>query len=126
MKLQHFLLPVRTSRLLLSVENVKEIFSEIEVILNFNLIFLEKLEQRIQQWSLQQTIGDIFVEMVSRFFLMIEFSQKDFFKLYQVYINNYNHAIETLNLQKVKNVEFSAWIQVDFDKICWNYVESGV
>eukprot|EP01102_Stenamoeba_stenopodia_P003758 TRINITY_DN1390_c0_g1_i1.p1 TRINITY_DN1390_c0_g1~~TRINITY_DN1390_c0_g1_i1.p1 ORF type:complete len:1021 (+),score=227.99 TRINITY_DN1390_c0_g1_i1:133-3195(+) len=69
---------------LVNEKQCKQIFSNIEVILNYNTKLLVDLEKRVHQWSHQQLLGDIF--------LMIT----HFLKTYTEYVTNYDTAIQTL------------------------------
>jgi hypothetical protein len=53
------------------------LFSDIEVILRMNTLLLDKLSERMNNWSNIQKIGDIFVGMTESF------------KLYTQYVNNF-------------------------------------
>jgi hypothetical protein len=63
---------------------LKTIFSNIEVILNINSILLKKLQQRGDNWHVDQKIGDVFLSML------------EFLKCYNQYVNHYNKSIDTL------------------------------
>lgn len=47
-----------------SEEEIKIIFSNIEMIRNFNQSLLDAFAQRMGVWSPEQVIGDIFLQMV--------------------------------------------------------------
>lgn len=44
---------------------VDEIFYQVPAILNVHQVFLEQLRRRLEQWDLQQKIGDVFLDVVS-------------------------------------------------------------
>ncbi len=46
-------------------EKIKCIFYQIEIINSYTGILLAELERRIDNWSPQSTLGDIFIKMVS-------------------------------------------------------------
>ncbi|EGC35087.1 hypothetical protein DICPUDRAFT_152605 [Dictyostelium purpureum] len=71
----------------LSQEEVKIVFSQIEVILLYNSMLLEKLSSRIynDSWSYHQRIGDIFLEMIH--FLKVP---------YRHYITNFTQCLKVL------------------------------
>lgn len=51
---------------ILSQDEISVIFSNIEIIFNFNKELLDAIEQRIKFWTNAQKIGDIFVRMVDQ------------------------------------------------------------
>lgn len=65
--------------------DVKSIFSSIEHILPLNKTLLKSLEERVNKWSPEQTIGDIFLRFAP------------FLKMYTTHSNNYDQALETLS-----------------------------
>ncbi|KAK5582495.1 hypothetical protein RB653_004080 [Dictyostelium firmibasis] len=78
----HYLKP---SEAFLSTQQVRSIFSQIEIIHRYNSLILEKLVSRNKIWySSGQKIGDIFIEMSA------------FLKVYTIYVNNYNNSIQTI------------------------------
>jgi hypothetical protein len=85
----------------ISKSEIKNIFSEIEVILNYNVMLLNELEKRMDNWSQEQIIGDIFLKIT------------DFLKVYTQYVNNYNRAIHTMHSCE-KNEKFSSFLLVNF------------
>jgi len=85
-----FIDPMRSSEVI-TKEQVRAIFSEIEVILGYNKMLLGNLEARMQKWNFYTNLGDIFKRMT------------DFLKAYTQYVNNYNSAITTISA--VKHVE---------------------
>jgi len=46
-------------------EKIKCIFYQVEIINSYTGILLAELERRIDNWSPQSTLGDIFIKMVS-------------------------------------------------------------
>lgn len=76
---------------LLTRDQVRAIFSEIEVILAYNRMLLASLKKRMETWSCDTKLGDIFMKMT------------DFLKVYTQYVNNYDSALTTINT--VKHVE---------------------
>ncbi|KAM9963498.1 hypothetical protein ACTFIW_006729 [Dictyostelium discoideum] len=78
----HYLKP---SEAFLSTQQVRSIFSQIEIIHRYNSLILEKLVSRNKIWySSGQKIGDVFIEMSA------------FLKVYTIYVNNYNNSIQTI------------------------------
>jgi hypothetical protein len=45
-------------------QDIKAIFSEIEVILNYNAMILGQIEARASNWTDDQRVGDIFLKTV--------------------------------------------------------------
>jgi hypothetical protein len=50
-----------------NMQELKTIFSNIEILLNLSSQLLLELEERAAKWTTQQKIGDIFVKMVRSF-----------------------------------------------------------
>jgi hypothetical protein len=48
-----------------SPEDIKTIFSNVEVLLNFSTKLAHELESRIVNWTPNQMVGDIFLKFVS-------------------------------------------------------------
>ena len=71
-----FLTPLRAASLneqtaIISAQQVKNMFPNIEIIYNVNKQFLADLQERFNNWSIQQRIGDIFLRMVRNMSLLI-------------------------------------------------------
>ncbi len=66
--IQSFLQPLRknasASGALITQEDLKAVFSDIEVILGYNSIILNDLEGRLKTWDQHTKLGDIFLKMV--------------------------------------------------------------
>ncbi|KAL6075688.1 RhoGEF domain containing protein [Balamuthia mandrillaris] len=73
-----------SSSAILTKEERKLLFSELEVILGYQEELLSNLTLRIESWSLDQRLGDIFKNMVT------------FLKVYTSYVNQFNQAITLL------------------------------
>ncbi|KAL6051464.1 DH domain-containing protein (Fragment), variant 2 [Balamuthia mandrillaris] len=84
----------------LTTENIKTIFYQLTIIVGFNQLFLEKLEQRLDspEWSIDSKLADVFITM------------GDVFRVYAGYINNYSQAINTLVAVK-KNRKFQEFLE---------------
>jgi hypothetical protein len=52
---------------IISKEEVKGVFGEVEVILGLNSFLLKELSDRLSNWSYSTKIGDIFLRMVIPF-----------------------------------------------------------
>lgn len=48
----------------LTVADVRALFSQVEVIYNYNFKVMVRLEERVNEWSWTQKLGDLFLEMV--------------------------------------------------------------
>lgn len=95
-----FIVPLRDkgNEQVITAEERKALFSEIEVILGLNSSLLSELEERMAQWSFDQCLGDIFKQFTS------------FLKVYTSYINNFDNSITTLAKLKQSNANFSAYL----------------
>jgi hypothetical protein len=95
--IQCYLIPLReaakSSNPILTLEEIKNIFGQWEVIYGFSCEFLRQLEDKLQNWDNATQIGNCFLQMA------------DFLKIYAAYFNNYTLALQTLNNAK-KNPAF--------------------
>jgi hypothetical protein len=84
----YYLLPFRTASMspspIISNDEIKKIFGQLEVIYGFNNMFLGQLEEKVKNWSASTQIGLTFLQMA------------DFFKIYSAYFNNYKLASQTI------------------------------
>ncbi|KAH3763180.1 Guanine exchange factor for Rac 30 [Pelomyxa schiedti] len=79
-------------------EQIKSLFSNLDVIANFNKVLLDCLEERMKNWTDTTRIGDVFCSTAA------------FLKCYVEYINNYNHCLTTLSeLSNTK--KFAAFLE---------------
>ena len=77
---------------ILTGEEIKLLFSNVEIILNFNKILLETLDQRIKVWNPETSLlGDFFMKVT------------DFLRIYVDYVNNFDLAINFITSQKQSN-----------------------
>lgn len=53
----------------MSNEDIKTIFSSVEIILGFTTQVKSQLEARMKQWPAVQKLGDIFKELVRYYFI---------------------------------------------------------
>eukprot|EP01117_Protostelium_nocturnum_P009756 TRINITY_DN3487_c0_g1_i2.p1 TRINITY_DN3487_c0_g1~~TRINITY_DN3487_c0_g1_i2.p1 ORF type:complete len:1224 (+),score=478.26 TRINITY_DN3487_c0_g1_i2:243-3914(+) len=83
---------------LVEPEDIKTIFSDIEVIHGINSLFLEAFEKKITSWSPLQVLSDVF----SSFQVSL--------RMYTQYVNNYNRSIARIAELKKTNKEFDAWL----------------
>jgi len=99
---EHFLVPLREAakkNQLITQDQVKTIFSVVEVIYNFQREILMKLTERMKSWSYEQKLGDLFLEMAP--VLMV----------YSQYGNNYKKALTTFYKCREENQDFNAFIK---------------
>lgn len=92
-----FEVPFREANIL-SNDQFVHIFSNLDVIRNFNTILLKDLEQIISNWTSNSLLGGVFLQMA------------DFLKLYTTYINNYTSALQTISFCKQSSV-FTALLE---------------
>eukprot|EP01133_Synstelium_polycarpum_P001194 gene1194-1376_t len=108
---------------LVSKDQIKSVFSDIQIIHSFGQKLIEKLRPRIDAWDHYQKLGDIFLEIA------------DFLKVYTSYIQNYNNALTTLeelrkkdksvvalldtarNLPVCKNFELTAFLIMPIQRV---------
>eukprot|EP01104_Vermistella_antarctica_P011725 TRINITY_DN330_c1_g1_i1.p1 TRINITY_DN330_c1_g1~~TRINITY_DN330_c1_g1_i1.p1 ORF type:complete len:585 (+),score=92.20 TRINITY_DN330_c1_g1_i1:52-1806(+) len=94
-----YLAPLEKSQLV-DRKLVKSIFSIIDVVLSFHEILLPSLEERIDNYTIDTCIGDVFVGLV------------DYLKCYTTYVNNYNNAIIDLSDARDANNAFNEFLEV--------------
>jgi hypothetical protein len=103
---EEFLTPLRAASLneqtaIISTQQVKNLFPNIEIIYNVNKQFLLDLQERVNNWSIQQRVGDIF------------FSMTGFLRTYTLYVENY--SIVTLTVDECMKLEsFRKFIKDSF------------
>ncbi|KAL6078206.1 hypothetical protein QOT17_001810 [Balamuthia mandrillaris] len=89
---------ITQSELLLSENDIKNIFSHTQVIFNFSQHLTESLRDRLKHWHVEQRIGDVFLSVM------------DYFHVYSDYCNNYNEALLLLS-QREQNKNFAMFIK---------------
>ncbi|KAM9962511.1 hypothetical protein ACTFIR_005419 [Dictyostelium discoideum] len=83
------------SRDVITKDQQKLIFSDIQIIYNFGNKFLDQLRNRCgNNWRVYQKISDLFLQISA------------FLKVYTSYVQNYNTALETLEELKKKDKQF--------------------
>jgi hypothetical protein len=95
---------VTSSKPLLVLDEVKSIFSSLEVIVAYNERLLSQLQPRVESWSPNQRLGDIFIQICG------------FLKVYTNYIANYNASMATLNRCRTKKEKFAQWLAEQEEK----------
>jgi len=82
-------------------DDIRIIFSDIQVILNFHETLLSDIEPRVSHWSARQCLGDIFLKIIA------------FLKVYTNYLQNFNESNTRLhNLSK--NEKIAKFLEVLF------------
>eukprot|EP01127_Copromyxa_protea_P024457 TRINITY_DN9638_c0_g1_i1.p1 TRINITY_DN9638_c0_g1~~TRINITY_DN9638_c0_g1_i1.p1 ORF type:complete len:508 (+),score=42.60 TRINITY_DN9638_c0_g1_i1:33-1556(+) len=85
---------------IITIGEVRDIFSSIAVIQNYSKALHDSLRNRLDEWDNDTTkIGDIILDL------------SHFMKTYHSYVTNYTHAINTLSTCQ-KNPQFSELLQV--------------
>jgi hypothetical protein len=90
--------PFRTREDLVTAVQAKSIFSQVDIILKYNLLLYTDLQKRMEEGR-DSKIADIFLRFT------------DFLKIYTVYVNNYTTAFSTIR-ECMKNPKFSLFIEV--------------
>eukprot|EP01104_Vermistella_antarctica_P012146 TRINITY_DN3469_c0_g1_i1.p1 TRINITY_DN3469_c0_g1~~TRINITY_DN3469_c0_g1_i1.p1 ORF type:complete len:726 (-),score=197.77 TRINITY_DN3469_c0_g1_i1:7-2031(-) len=90
---------------ILDREQVKSVFSSIEIILNYNLTLFADLQRRHDEWSVHSCVADVFVELCT------------FLKVYTDYVANFHHAVDTLHSLKASNAHFKRFIADTFEHL---------
>jgi hypothetical protein len=82
---------IRNKKPILEAEQVTAIFSDMEIIYSFNSQLLKDLTPIVQNWSVRQCLGAIFLKIM------------DFLKIYSGYIQNFNTALDVLHQCRKKS-----------------------
>eukprot|EP00727_Mastigamoeba_balamuthi_P004155 m51a1_g13737 putative domain containing protein (1263) ;mRNA; r:156087-161140 len=77
---------------------IKAMFSNIEVIANFNSVLLDKLGSRLANWNETTPIGDVFIMVTV------------YLRSYVEYVNNYENATSTLSRLRKENLAFQQFL----------------
>ncbi|XP_059489276.1 rho guanine nucleotide exchange factor 17 isoform X2 [Neocloeon triangulifer] len=80
--IMNYMVPLKDSENLIEPGLVDEIFFQIPSILHYHEIFLDDLQNKLDNWDWRQRIGDIF----------LDFSQKQVVECYTEFINNWQRA----------------------------------
>ncbi|XP_048477910.1 rho guanine nucleotide exchange factor 17 isoform X3 [Plutella xylostella] len=86
---------------LLDAFTVDEIFYQVPSILNVHQVFLEQLRRRLEQWDLQQKVGDVFLDV---------FTKPTVMDTYMSFINNLKKAKETIKLAASSRPAFARFL----------------
>lgn len=86
--LQHIVRPLKeavaSGKPIISNEEIKTIFSNIQIILGYNDALLQDLRKKMELWHPSQTIGEVFLKMAA------------FMKVYTDYVRNFNDALSMI------------------------------
>lgn len=77
---------VASGKPIISNDEIKTIFSNIQIILGYNDALLEDLREKIGSWHPAQMVGDVFLKMAA------------FMKVYTDYVRNFNDALSTIQV----------------------------
>ncbi|CAK1593718.1 unnamed protein product [Parnassius mnemosyne] len=80
---------------------VDEIFYQVPAILNVHQVFLEQLRRRLEQWDLQQKVGDVFLDV---------FTKPAVMDTYMSFINNLKKAKETIKTAAASRPAFAKFL----------------
>ncbi|XP_072933531.1 rho guanine nucleotide exchange factor 17 isoform X2 [Epargyreus clarus] len=80
---------------------VDEIFYQVPAILNVHQVFLEQLRRRLEQWDLQQKVGDVFLDV---------FTKPTVMDTYMSFINNLKKAKETIKTSAASRPAFAKFL----------------
>jgi len=89
----------RSPKPFISEQDVRTIFSCIEIIYSYNTMLLEGLNARMQKWTSKQKIADVFIMM------------GDFLKMYTAYINNYGTAWRTMRKCRAESPRLAKFLE---------------
>ena len=82
---------------------VKSVFSEIETLLGYSKSLMEDLKEKMEKWSENSSLGDVFVKLAPGF------------KIYTTYINTYQERMDALNNLLATKPKFKKWVQDQHD-----------
>jgi hypothetical protein len=81
-------------------EDIKIIFSDIEIILAANKNLLQDLDKNLSKWMPSQVIGSVFLQMVCPSLYLVLCSNFMFkgpvLRVYSMYVNNFERAHRTI------------------------------
>lgn len=66
-------------------------------------VFLEQLRRRLEQWDLQQKVGDVFLDVVSNI-LFINYFKTYFIQVITVDLNHYVVVIQFTHVNRQSNL----------------------
>ncbi|CAG5934273.1 unnamed protein product [Menidia menidia] len=89
-----------SNRAILSYADIQIIFSPVAQILNLNRTFEADLVTRLEQWSADQCVGDVFLKLSSKL------------RVYSNYLNNYATALKTVDKCRDTKPKFRAFLKM--------------
>ena len=93
---QHFVRPLKEAvargKPIISNDEIKTIFSHIQIILGYNDALLEDLRKKTSSWHPYQMIGDVFLKMAA------------FMRVYTDYVRNFNDALAMIQVRSITPV----------------------
>lgn len=105
---EHFVRPLKEAvargKPIISNDEIKTIFSHIQIILGYNDALLEDLRKKTSSWHPYQMIGDVFLKMAA------------FMRVYTDYVRNFNDALAMIQECK-KSPEFLAFCNDTYPKM---------
>ena len=93
---------VGTRNQIISPEQIKQVFSDIKIILSFNTKLLSELEPIVTKWFPYACFGNVFVSICQ------------YLKVYTSYVQNYNSSLAVFN-QLAKNKKFQKFLSAGKD-----------
>eukprot|EP01130_Rhizamoeba_saxonica_P003837 TRINITY_DN1590_c0_g1_i3.p1 TRINITY_DN1590_c0_g1~~TRINITY_DN1590_c0_g1_i3.p1 ORF type:complete len:405 (+),score=79.36 TRINITY_DN1590_c0_g1_i3:1107-2321(+) len=98
----------RSEKPMLSVENIKNVFSSIEIIVGTNKILLQDINAALENWSINQKLGHIMKYMTK------------YLRVYTDYITNYDFALRKFSDLRKNNKKLDATVQEIETASCFN------
>nr|KAG5690938.1 hypothetical protein BaRGS_034324 [Batillaria attramentaria] len=89
----------KTSQPVISEDNIKAIFSNLQEVYQIHTDFVKSLQGKVDKWSHDQTVGEVFKELV---FMFPKFGE---------YARNYQNAVATIHECSAENTRFEELAQ---------------
>jgi len=89
---------VRQGKPIIQTGDISSIFSSISIIREIHITSLPALEDKLAKWHVDQTLGDALLKLMETL------------KSYTIYINNFNHSLETLKKLE-SNSTWTNWVE---------------
>jgi len=110
---------IESGKQICTTEDVNAMFSRLEDIRAVNNALCDKMARRVDKWTVDHVIGDIFVEALTKPIYGLDFS-----KVYADYTLSYNHVLETLE-RCSKNKSFKEFIKIG-EKSFWGNAGNSI
>lgn len=97
------------------------LFSQIPSLLSHHQVFLDELKKRLEQWDVNQKVGDVFLDMVRwylrivRYYLVyftLQFSKPVVIENYTNYVNNWKRARDIIKNAQQSKPAFARFLEV--------------